>query len=47
MSKIVKKSRLGQATNYSLSNCELLRNVLKDGRCELINNSSENSSRIL
>ncbi len=29
--KVVKKSKLGQAINYSLSNWELLNNVLKDG----------------
>ncbi len=39
--KVVKKSKLGQAINYSLSNWELLSNVLKDGQCELTNNGAE------
>ncbi|KDR94933.1 transposase IS66 [Peptoclostridium litorale DSM 5388] len=39
--KIVRKSKLGQAVNYSLSNWELLSNVLKDGQCELTNNAAE------
>lgn len=39
--KVVKKSKLGQAIHYSLSNWELLSNVLKDGQCELTNNGSE------
>lgn len=39
--KVVKKSKLGQAINYSLSNWELLSNVLKDGQCELSNNGAE------
>ena len=39
--KVVKKSKLGQAINYSLSNWELLSNVLKDGQCELSNNDAE------
>lgn len=39
--KVVKKSKLGQAINYSLSNWELLSNVLLDGQCELTNNGSE------
>nr|WP_207755076.1 transposase [Alkaliphilus hydrothermalis] len=39
--KVVKKSKPGQAINYSLSNWELLSNVLKDGQCELSNNGAE------
>lgn len=39
--KVVKKSKLGQAINYSLSNWELLSNVLLDGQCELSNNGAE------
>lgn len=39
--KVVKKSKLGQAINYSLSNWEFLSNVLRDGQCELSNNGSE------
>lgn len=39
--KVVKKSKFGQAVNYSLSNWELLSNVLKDGQCELSNNAAE------
>lgn len=39
--KVVKKSKLGQAINYSASNWELLTNVLKDGQCELTNNAAE------
>lgn len=39
--KVVVKSKLGQAIGYSLSNWELLSNVLKDGQCELTNNAAE------
>lgn len=39
--KVVPKSKLGKAINYSLSNWELLTNVLKDGQCELTNNAAE------
>lgn len=39
--KVVKKSKLGQAINYSLSNWELLTTVLLDGQCELDNNGAE------
>ena len=39
--KVVKKSKFGQAVNYSLSNWELLSNVLKDGQCDLSNNGAE------
>ncbi len=39
--KVVRKSKLGQAINYSLSNWELLSNVLVDGQCELSNNAAE------
>lgn len=39
--KIVPKSKLDQAINYSTSNWELLTNVLKDGQCELSNNAAE------
>lgn len=39
--KVVKKSKLGQAINYSLSNWELFNNILKDGQCELSNNDAE------
>ncbi len=41
--KVVKKSKLGQAINYSLSNWELLTNVLLDGQCELDNNGADRS----
>lgn len=39
--KVVKKSKLGQAIAYSLSNWELLTNFMKDGQCELSNNRAE------
>lgn len=39
--KVVRKSKLGQAINYSLSNWELLTNLLLDGQCELSNNGAE------
>ncbi len=39
--KVVRKSKLGQAIAYSLSNWELLTNFLKDGQCELSNNRAE------
>jgi len=39
--KVVPKSSLGRAINYSVSNWELLTNVLKDGQCELSNNAAE------
>ena len=44
--KVVKKSKLGQAINYSLSNWELLTNVLLDGQCELDNNGAKASATI-
>lgn len=41
--KVVKKSKLGQAIAYSLSNWDLPTNYLKDGQCELSNNRAESA----
>ena len=39
--KVVPRSSLGKAISYSLSNWELLTNILRDGQCELSNNAAE------
>lgn len=39
--QVLPKSKLGAAIAYSLSNWELLTNILKDGQCELSSNLAE------
>ena len=39
--KVVPRSSLGKAISYSLSNWNLITNILRDGQCELSNNAAE------
>lgn len=43
--QVLPKSKLGKAIAYSLSNWELLTNILKDGQCELSSNLAEQMIR--
>ena len=43
--KVLPKSKISQALNYSLTNKEQLETYLQDGRCAISNNIAENSIR--
>ena len=43
--KVLPKSKISQALNYSLTNKEQLEAYLQDGRCAISNNTAENSIR--